>query len=692
MRYADDIENVTQEKIHRLLPISEQTNQTEKKKTLSKKHLINRLNYINFQNGTITVNLKHKKFDSTISLLAKPLPCLGDSLDCFWAEEEDIGQKLMTYKVLNFAIPDKQKLILVEAETSRIDKKGISFLLPESCCEISSRGVKRHNCEGVQVQLMQHGAFFDGSLIDFNAVSFRIELIAEPPQSFQWINAESPVTVVVKSDQEVLYTGECGIIRQSCGTQVRTYVLKPLCDQIRRFKPREYRSTRYRLIPSPNIIFKDPFIGKIVNLKVIDISGSGFSVEEDHNGCVLLPGKIIPDVSIDFANVFQISCKVQVVYRKFLTGNGIKQESVQCGLTILDMDLKDHVRLLGFLQQAEDRDTYVCTRVDLDELWDFFFETGFLYPRKYSFIQNYKEKFKVTYEKLYTENPNIARYFIYQQNGIIYGHMAMIRFYRNTWLIQHHASRKTNSYRPGLLVLNQISRYVNDIHKLYSAHLEFVCCYYRHDNKFPRRVFGGVAKYIGNQKGCSVDRFAYFHYRSSSIRWDLSGPWKLSKSQPEDLRELENFYEYESGGLMFHAMDLEPSMGDCDELSQEYQKLGFKRERHLFSLKKHGVLKAIITVNTSDIGMNMSELTNCIKVIVLDENDLPKDTLYLMLSLLSVKFEQDEIPVLLYPVSYAEKQFLPSERIYSFWVLNLQYLDQYFRFCEKLMRHVWHEQ
>lgn len=692
MRYADDVLDDNQGKLHRLVPSNEHSSLEEKKRKLNKRQLANRLNYINFQDGTITVNFKHKKYDSTISLRAKPLPCLANTLDCFWVETEGLVQKLRMHQVLNFVIPDKQKLIVVEAELNSIDGKGISFQLPEFCYEVSSRSVKRHSCEGIQAQLLQHGAYFVGSLIDFSAVSFRIELSAAPPQSFQWINLETSVMVLLKKDQEVLYSGECQIIRQGSGTLTRTYVVKPLCEQIRRFKPREYRSARHRLIPSPNIIFKDPFTGNNVNLKVIDISGSGFSVEEDSNGCVLVPGKVIPEVSVDFANVFKITCKAQVVYRKFLSDEDKNRGIVKCGLTILDMDLRDHVRLIGFLQQAEDRNTYVCTRVDLDELWDFFFETGFLYPKKYSYILDHKEKFKATYEKLYTQNPNIARYFIFQQNGVIYGHMAMIRFYQNTWLIQHHASRRSNSHRPGLLVLNQISRYVNDIHKLYSAHLEYVCCYFRPDNKFPNRVFGGVAKHIDNPKGCSLDRFAYFHYKRSSLKWDLMDPWLLTKASPDDLKELESFYEYYSSGLMLNAMDLEPSMLEFDELSKEFKKLGFKRERHLFALKKNNAVKAIIVVNTSDIGLNMSDITNCLKVIVIDENDLPKDTLYLLLSLLSVKFEQAEIPVLLFPVSYAEKQFIPSERIYSLWVLNLQYLDQYFRFCDKLLEHVWHEQ
>jgi hypothetical protein len=691
LKYADDIANDKQENTQ--CPISKVTPITpeEKKKTLNRKQLINKLNFINFLDGTITVDFRHRKFDGTISLQAKPLPCLDHSLDCIWLENENVVQKLRMYNFLHFILPDNHKLILVEAEIRKIDEEGISFYLPDFCDEISSRTVKRYPCEGIRIQLMQHGAIFHGELIDFNAVSFKVEVVATPPQSFQWVNSETPVTVVAGTDQEILYSGECEITRQSCGQQVRSFVLKPLHAHIRRFKPREYRSTRHKLVPSPNIIFKDPFTGKTVNLKVLDLSGSGFSVEEDAHNSVLLPGKIIPEVSIDFANVFQITCKSQVIYRKEYNSNSSIHDTVKCGLAILDMDLKDHVRLLGFLQQAEDPNTYVCTRVALEELWDFFFETGFIYPKKYTFIQQYKEKFRDTYEKLYTDNPNIARYFIFQQNGVIYGHMSMIRFYRKSWLIQHHASRKSSSYRPGLLVLNQISRYVNDIYKLYSAHLDFVCCYFRDDNKFPRRVFGGVAKHIDDLKGCSVNRFAYFHYKSSSNKWDLSGPWMLSKARSDDIGELENFYNHDSGGLMLNALDLDPHTVDYDDLSKEYRKLGFKRERHLFALKKDCILKAIIIVNTSDIGLNMSDLTNCMKVIVLDENDLPKDTLYLVLSLLSSKFEQEEIPVLLYPERYAEKQFIPCERKYSFWVLNLQYLDQYFSFCEKLMNHVWHD-
>ena len=142
---------------------------------------------------------------------------------------------------------------------------------------------------------------------------------------------------------------------------------------------------------------------------------------------------------------------------------------------------------------------------------------------------------------------------------------------------------------------------------------------------------------------------------------------------------------------MLDALELKQELFNQDKLSKEYQRLGFKRERHIFSLKRDSRLKAIINLNISDIGLNMSDLTNCIQIFVLDPEDLSKDTLYLTLSLLSTKFEHNEIPVLLYPVSYAENLSILYEKLYNLWVLDVQHhTDHYFRCLKKMFRFVQH--
>ena len=236
-------------------------------------------------------------------------------------------------------------------------------------------------------------------------------------------------------------------------------------------------------------------------------------------------------------------------------------------------------------------------------------------------------------------------------------------------------------------MLDQVGRFSNASHGLYSTHMDYLICYFRPENKFPNRVFGGVARDIKDPKGCSLDTFVYFHYQKKfNSELHLPEPWRLIKTEHEDLAELETFYEHESGGLMLDALDIKPGMIDCDELSKEYQALGFKREKHLFSLKNDVNLKAVIMANISDVGLNMSELTNCIKVVVPDSDGLSKDILYLALSLLSKKFEQHEITVLIYPVNNAEIHSIPYEKLYQMWVLNTQYGDHYYRHMKKLLR------
>lgn len=665
---------------------STNVSENEKGKQLSKKYLVNKLNYTNFQDGTILINFKHKKYDLSISFHAWPKPCSGNTLDCLWVKKDRMNEKLHPYKFNNFSVIDGTKLISVTPEVSDINDAGISFLLPETCCEISSRKVARHPCKGINVQLIQNSTFFYGSLIDFNPVSFCIELKIVPPQTFRWLDNDLKVNIILSNESETFYAGECKILKNTSGHKTRQYVLEPIERQIQRYHQKEHRSARHQLLPVPDIIFRHPFTNKLVTLKATDISGSGFSTEEDENNAVLLPGMIISELELNFADKSVIKCKAQILYRQISCGNqsGIK---VKCGIVILDMLLEDNMRLISILHQTKESNSYVCNRVDMDDLWDFFFESGFIYPDKYEFIQKNKKQIKETYEKLYTQHPTIARHFINQDRGYILGHMAMIRFYGNTWLIHHHAARNSLSNNAGLKVLEQIGLFGNDSHMLYSIHMDFLMCYYRHENKFPSRVFGGTARYIKNPKKCSMDDFVYFHHKNTSgTRHELPELWHLNETSSEELAELEIFYENESGGLMIPALDLEPEKADFDQLAKEYQKLGFKRERHIFSLKKNNNLMAILMVNISDIGLNLSDLTSCINIIILDSMDLSREVLHKTLLVITEILKRKEISVLLYPVSYAEKELIPYEKIYTMWIMNLKYTDSYFKYIDRLLR------
>ena len=90
----------------------------------------------------------------------------------------------------------------------------------------------------------------------------------------------------------------------------------------------------------------------------------------------------------------------------------------------------------------------------------------------------------------------------------------------------------------------------------------------------------------------------------------------------------------------------------------------------------------------SDIGLNLSDLTNNVKVFVVDSEGLTKELFLDALSKFVDKFEQEELPVLVYPSLFAEEKRLPVEKQYNLWVINMQNTDDYFRYLKRLLRFI----
>ena len=397
-----------------------------------------------------------------------------------------------------------------------------------------------------------------------------------------------------------------------------------------------------------------------------------------------MPGMIIPEMKVNFAGTVSMQCSAQVIYLMSPDGGG----STRCGLAVLDMDLQSYSRLTHILSNALDPHSHVSGDVDMEALWEFFFTAGFIYPKKYRLIQSRREEFKKTYEKLYLEKPEIARHFTYQRNGRIYGHISMVRAYERAWMIHHHAGEALDSKRTGFIVLKQLMNYLNDMHRLPSACMDYAMSYFRPENKFPDRVFGGFARFLGNPKGCSMDLFCYLPHTSLSLGSQLPAEYSLEESTPAHLWELNRCYNSMSGGLLLDALGLAQwTKAPTDEpLSGIYRDLGFLRSWRVFSLTREGDLMAVLVLNQSDLGFNLSELLNGIKVLVMEPDKLSWNVLSVAISTLAGQYPTDKVPVLFSPVEYVREKKIPFEKYYAMWVLNVQYGNEYMEYIHKRFR------
>ena len=651
-------------------------------KQIRRDRLINSLNRINFQDGEVVLNFRHQKYNSIFSVHVTPQPCLDNHLICDWLELQEPVKKLNSYTFDHFYFTDGFKRVLVDAKLVDISSQWVKLDLPETCIEISTRKVRRHKCSNVSVQLSQDGVLLEGVLKSFSAVSFSVHIPKEYRNILQAIDKKSPFNIILKNTSDFIYSGTCEVYRISENPDGATFVLKPIQSRIQRYKAKKHRSLRQKLKPMPNIVFKHPLIGKTIGLRVMDISGSGFYVEEEPENSTLMPGIIIPKLSIELMSKVELKCSAQIIHR-----NIDDKGRVRCGLTFLDMNLKDQISLTSLLHQANNKNSFVCSKIDVDELWDFFFETDFIYPEKYFSIHKNKKEFKKLYKKLYENNPDFAINFIYKDRGEIFAHMAMFRFFENTWLINHHAANSAKRSRAGLVVLEQISRYINESHQFQSTFMDYVACYFRPENKFPNLVFGGVARKAQDLKKCSIDQFSYIQINKEYLHGSLANNWSLENAETDDIEALEFYYENESNGLALQALGLTPTKFNKNELNDLYHEFGFKKDRKVLSLKHRDELRAVFVANISDIGMNMSNLTNCISIFILEPDSLPLEEFSAALNKICEIYENNHIPIMVYPPIYTENNFISKSKTYNFWVLDVQNIgDIYFNHLEKLLR------
>lgn len=639
-------------------------------KTINQKKLINLWNHHHFMDDMVYVHLRQPQHKEDILIRAHPEPCSDGLMTCRWPETE--RGFMENADILNIILSDGLSLLLIPAHLQDVQKDYFSIHLPEKGYIIGQRRARRSLCRDIEVTMVQNGFEAQGRLVDFSALAFTVEVSPKVAGSFRWFNANNPSTINLYQNEQIIFSAPCNCIRQTSSQVTRNIVFSPAVSQTSRFLKKKTRNPRIETTPLSNITFNHPATKEKIKLDIYDLSTSGFAVYVSAEEDVLMTGMIIPDLTINYGGGLKIQCKAQVLYRR-----KEKKKNIYYGFVILDMDVLNYDRLSHIVLNAIDSGIHIADEVDVDKLWEFLFESGFIYPGKYALIQTYQQRIKETYRRLYRNNPEIIAQLTYQRNGRIYGHVSMIRAYERTWMVHHLAARPLKDKRVGLQILKQIVRYFDGMYRLPAFGMDYIMFYFRPENSLPDHFFGGFARHFNNPRACSLDLFSCLSYPTSGVRQTLPDGWSLEPFISTDFGELDRFYSHASGGLLLDVLHLDKEQEDPESLSQLYARNGFKRSEQSFSLKEKGMLKAVLIVNQSDPGISLSDFLNGIKILVNDSAGLPWEALSAAISQLAGSFTIDKIPIFVYPSSYLETKSVPSIKQYNLWILDVNYGREY---------------
>ncbi|TAN39850.1 MAG: PilZ domain-containing protein [Nitrospirae bacterium] len=662
-------------------------NGQEKNRILSSalklRKIVNRLNYLNFSGMPLSVVLRSST-GATLSLKAHPEPCCGTSVQCRWDPRPQAS--LAAFSFSHILVNDGHEFLAVRPRCAEMDTASATFDLSElEISEGSLRMPARSKASGIEAVVTQHGIMLEGVLNDFSAMSFGVAVPETFSHLLNFINREDTFHLSLRnSGREIVYTGECTLAGMRAEQDLTLLVFAPRLTALSRFRRKEMRSERHRLHPTPHISLRHPLSGEELSFRVLDISGAGVSLPDTADRSTLVVGMLINEVSIEFTRGIAARCRAQVVYRETEQSEAGRPDG-RIGIAFLDMPAESQAFLADVLARAKDSRSHVCAPVDTNELWRFFFESGFVYPEKYHHLLKSRERFQEVYDRLYRGVSSIGRHFTHHDRDEINGHISMLHVHDRTWLLHHHAAGGRAESRAGIAVLCQAASYINDCHNLPSSHIRYILSYFRPENRFPARVFGGFEQRLGDRKRCSRDTGAYFLFRSRTCNHTVRGLVEITAPGRHDIEAVTGSYAETSGGLLLQSLGIQDA-GRDQGIGELYRAAGFSRVVRRFAVRTAGRLSAYAVVSVSDTGLNLSGLTSCIQFFVVDPEGLGREEFFSAVSELSRYYEEEEVPVMVYPASYAQAKELPVEKLYEAWVLDVhEGGDSFMRYLEELL-------
>jgi hypothetical protein len=646
---------------------------------VSKRSLINIINHLHFTKEYLWAHIQGQVLQDNLLVKLYPGPCLDDEVILSLPAAADIN--LHGYSLHKLIVEDGKRATIVPAILKTSAASSITVVLPDRGYRVDARKNKRLLTSSIACEIQQDKCRIQGFLREFSVSGFRVVYSDDVDPCPILLNFSQTVSVRMRQDNILVYEGLCRIIRDGNDQAGHFLVLSPLQRSIAshgRSDQKRIRNERVNLVPTPKVVFNHPISHILLSYEIFDITTSGFSLDEHVDECLLLPGMIIPEVKLLFTSNTQLSCSAQILHARK------KGNTVRLGFAIRDMDWTSCIKLCDIIANAIDPHANMNTVNNMDALWEIFFDTGFIYPQKYQYLSDFRDNFKENYRRLYQSDcKDVAFHFTYQENNKIYGHISFIRAYERLWMIHHFAARPMHGKkRVGLEVYKHIFSMYEAVSRLPSSKIDYIMFSFRPSSSFNMFFQAGFCRAIDNAHACSMDLFSYHTLTLVSSHPDVPQGWSVETFTTNDFKPLKEAYEKLSGGLLLEAMGIGTTLHDGRSLEQDYASMGLTRKTDIFALKYNGELKAVFIIDQSDIGLNLSDLLNSIKVIILDQK-LPWDILNSVLCKAAAIYGNEQIPVMIYPSNYLESKGISCSRYYYVWILNSKYADPYIQWMKK---------
>jgi hypothetical protein len=457
------------------------------------------------------------------------------------------------------------------------------------------------------------------------------------------------------------------------------------------FNKNKRRSDRTILIDTQSAFlqFSHPFLhNSTITCPIADLSNSGMSIILEDSPPIP-KGLLVHSASLQlpYKSRLEVSFKTTSIQRIV----NDEKEVDRVGLQLIDIKPATLKEITNFVQKENSDYLVDANAEDYDRLWEFHFESGFIYGSKRRQIQNYARETFHTYRQLLQSDTSLIKKILYKVDGAIKGDITAIKIFDNTFIIQHLNALKASGASAAQQVIRGMTTFFLDSFANKNADNRYVCAYFRPQNLYPSLVFGETANLIKNSKNCWTKTYDFCLPDGSDLA-SSSLPWR--EANEDDLKQLENLLIARQQHQMMRVEGLTREGFLTLQVSEEYEKIGLYRKRRIFVAwnPDNGAVGYAIC-NYASPGINFSELTNSVKFIYnkddnINDNQLLADVLG---KCVLESYQQTLMPkcVLLLHSQPIPKGFV-HEKSYVEWVLDLDHVADFRAATEEIFGNLRH--
>lgn len=369
-------------------------------------------------------------------------------------------------------------------------------------------------------------------------------------------------------------------------------------------------AARYRPTDQEPIIaeFASPlFEAAMPARKILEISSTGFSFAIDPKHDLFPPGLRLSRITFRLGS-FQLSCSGEVRNFSALGRDG----AVRCGVAFVGLSATERTQLADALMRHRFPGLTDGNDFPLEQLWRFFEETRFIYPQKMEQLAPVLPQVHDTFRKLQAKPGRLFKSIVYHEDRQLYAHMSAVRGYAHTFVVQHLAGATRTRGRQAPHIVNLgMTEYFSQ-----SQDLEYVKVYFRPNNKWPARVFGGYARKLTDRQRSDLRTFDYRILPVDQQLPDTPGV-RVIEARGSDLSEVEGHFVGSERGLILRSDDLTRSNLRLDAVDELYQGSGLFRRRVVLLALQHDRPVGFALCELSSLGLNLSELLSALRIELL---------------------------------------------------------------------------